>query len=88
MISNTFSILVQQRTRELALLRAVGASRRQVLGSVMLEAVLVGLVGAALGLAAGVLLAKGVTALLDAFGGDLPTHRPRGQHVDRRDRAC
>ena len=72
-ISNTFSILVAQRTRELALLRAVGASRRQVLGSVMLEAVLVGLIAAGLGMLVGVALAKGVTALLDASGADLPT---------------
>lgn len=72
-ISNTFSILVAQRTRELALLRAVGASRSQVLRSVMLEAVLVGLVAAALGLAVGVGLAQGVISLLSASGGDLPT---------------
>jgi len=72
-ISNTFSILVAQRTRELALLRAVGANRTQVLGSVMLEAVLVGLIAAGLGMLAGVGLAKAVTAALDAFGADLPT---------------
>jgi putative ABC transport system permease protein len=72
-ISNTFAILVSQRTRELALLRAVGASRAQVLGSMMFEATVVGLVAAALGLLAGVGLAKGVTALLDATGADLPT---------------
>ncbi len=72
-ISNTFSILVAQRTRELALLRAVGASRGQVLGSVMLEAVLVGLVAAVLGLAAGYGLAAAVTAALEAVGADLPT---------------
>ena len=72
-ISNTFSILVAQRTRQLALLRAVGASRAQVLRSVLVEAALVGLVAAALGLAAGVGLAKLVTALLDASGADLPT---------------
>ncbi len=72
-ISNTFSILVAQRTRELALLRAVGASRAQVLRSVLFEASLVGLVSAALGLVAGVGLAKGVTAVLDAAGADLPT---------------
>lgn len=66
-ISNTFSILVAQRTRELALLRAVGASRRQVLGSVLLEAAVIGVVAAALGLAGGV----GLAAL--AFGAfDLP----------------
>jgi putative ABC transport system permease protein len=72
-ISNTFAILLAQRTRELALLRAVGASRGQVLGSVMLEAVLVGLVSAVLGLLAGVGLAKLVTIALEAFGADLPT---------------
>jgi putative ABC transport system permease protein len=72
-ISNTFAILVAQRTRELALLRAVGASRAQVLGSVLVEATLVGLVSAVLGLAAGVGLAKGVTALLEATGAELPT---------------
>lgn len=72
-ISNTFAILVSQRTRELALLRAVGAGRGQVLGSVMLEAILVGLVAAVIGLLAGVLLGIGVLALLEAFGADLPT---------------
>jgi putative ABC transport system permease protein len=72
-ISNTFAILVAQRTRQLALLRAVGASRGQVLGSVMLEAVLVGVVAALLGLGVGVLLAQGVIALLASIGADLPT---------------
>lgn len=72
-ISNTFSILVAQRTRQLALLRAVGASRRQVLGSVLLEAAAVGLVAAVVGLVGGVLLAVGVTALLEAIGVDLPS---------------
>jgi len=72
-IANTFSILVAQRTRELALLRAVGASRRQVLGSVLFEAVAIGLVAAALGLAGGVGLATGVTALLQSSGADLPS---------------
>ena len=72
-ISNTFAILVAQRTRELALLRAVGASRGQVLSSVLLEAILVGLVAAALGLGAGILLANGVIAALSGGGADLPT---------------
>ena len=58
-IYNTFSILVAQRTREMALLRAIGASRRQVLGSVLLEAVVVGLVARSLGLVAGVGVAVG-----------------------------
>ncbi|NMO53486.1 ABC transporter permease [Actinoplanes sp. TBRC 11911] len=60
LILNTFSIIVAQRTRELALMRALGASRRQMIGSVLLEAIIIGLVAAALGLAAGV----GVGALL------------------------
>ena len=72
-IFNTFSILVAQRTRELALLRAIGASRRQVLGSVLAEAVVIGLVSALVGLGAGIGLALGVTALLSAVGADLPT---------------
>ena len=72
-ISNTFSILVAQRTRELALLRAVGASRGQVLGSVLLEALIVGAVAAVLGLLAGIGLALGVNALLSGVGVDLPS---------------
>ena len=59
-ISNTFSILVAQRTRELALLRAVGATRRQILGSVLLEASMIGAFAAAVGLGVGLLLAKGI----------------------------
>lgn len=54
LILNTFSIIVAQRTKELALSRALGASRRQVIGSVMVEALVIGLVAAVLGLAAGV----------------------------------
>ena len=71
-ISNTFNILVAQRTKELALLRAIGASRRQVLGSVLLEAGLVGLVSGVLGLFAGIGLAAGAFELLKSFGLDLP----------------
>ncbi len=67
-ISNTFSILVAQRTKELALLRALGASRVQVLGSVLLEATVVGAVAAVLGLFGGLLLTKGVTAGLGGIG--------------------
>jgi putative ABC transport system permease protein len=63
LILNTFSIMVAQRTRELALTRAVGASRRQIITSVLLEAVVIGLIGSALGLAAGV----GVGAVLAAL---------------------
>lgn len=72
LIANTFSILLAQRRREVALLRAVGAARRQVLAAVLAEAGVVGAVGAVLGLVAGVGLAIGVRALLDAAGAGLP----------------
>jgi putative ABC transport system permease protein len=65
-IANTFSILVAQRTRELALLRAVGASRRQVLTSVLLEAVVIGTVAAVLGLGLGITLVAAVTPAIHA----------------------
>jgi putative ABC transport system permease protein len=71
-IFNTFSITVAQRTRENALLRAIGASRRQVLANVLLEALGVGLVASVLGLVAGIPLAAGLKALLAAFGFDIP----------------
>ncbi len=72
-IFNTFSITVGQRTRELALLRLVGASRRQVFGSVLGEAALTGLVASAIGLGLGVAAAIGLKALLKAFGIVLPS---------------
>lgn len=72
LIYNTFNITVAQRTRELALLRAVGASRTQVLTSVLLEAFVVGLLGAAVGIAVGIAVAYGLQALLDAFNFSLP----------------
>jgi putative ABC transport system permease protein len=73
LIFNTFSIIVAQRTRELALLRCLGASRRQVLGSVLLESVLVAIVASLVGLGLGVLIALGLRALLSGFlGADLP----------------
>ncbi|MGI8710678.1 MAG: ABC transporter permease [Acidimicrobiales bacterium] len=72
-ISNTFGILIAQRTRELALLRAVGASRRQVLTSVLFEAGVIGVVSSVVGFVAGVALAKGALVLLNAFGVDLPS---------------
>ena len=72
-IFNTFSITVGQRTRELALLRIVGASRRQVFRSVLIEALLLGLVASLVGLGLGVLAALGLEALLKGFGITLPT---------------
>lgn len=72
-ITNTFSILVAQRTQELALLRALGASRRQVTGSVAAEGLTVGLLGSTLGLGAGIAVAVGLKALFGALGVDLPS---------------
>ncbi len=71
-IYNTFSITVAQRTRELGLLRALGASGRQVVGSVALEALVVGVIASVLGLGLGLLIVKPLEALLSAFGIDLP----------------
>lgn len=71
-IANTFTITVAQRTRELALVRAIGASRRQVLGSVVIEAAMIGLVAAAGGLAAGLGVARGLMWIFAQFGLDFP----------------
>ena len=71
LIVNTFSILVAQRSRELALLRALGASARQVTRSVLLEALVIGLIGATLGVGLGVVLAMGIRSLFANFGLDL-----------------
>ncbi|HET6627870.1 MAG TPA: FtsX-like permease family protein [Nocardioidaceae bacterium] len=71
LIINTFSILVAQRSRELALLRALGASRRQVTRSVLVEALVVGVVGSTLGLLGGFGLAAALKALFANFGLDL-----------------
>jgi putative ABC transport system permease protein len=75
-IYNTFSILVAQRTRESALLRALGASRGQVLRSVTVEALVVGLLGSVGGIAAGMGLASGLLSLMDAMGRSTPTVSP------------
>jgi putative ABC transport system permease protein len=72
-IFNTLSITVGQRTRELALLRLVGAGRRQVFRSVLSEAALTGLVASLIGLGLGVGAALGLKALLNAFGITLPS---------------
>ncbi|MGW3203081.1 ABC transporter permease [Streptomyces sp. NPDC001135] len=71
-IANTFTMLVAQRTRELALLRAVGASRRQVTRSVLIEAFAVGAVAGVTGLAAGIGIGAGLRSLLGSFGGSVP----------------
>jgi putative ABC transport system permease protein len=72
-IANTFSITVSQRIRELATLRTLGASRRQVLRSVILEAGVIGLLASVVGLFTGVALAKGLYVGLGALGVELPS---------------
>ncbi len=72
-IFNTFSITVAQRTREFATLRTIGASRRQVLGAVVLESLVIGLLASLVGLGLGVLLAEGIEGLFRALGVELPT---------------
>jgi putative ABC transport system permease protein len=71
-IFNTFFITVAQRTRENALLRALGAKKRQVLVSVLVEALAVGLIASVVGIGLGILVAGALKALLAAFGFELP----------------
>lgn len=71
-IFNTFFITVAQRTKQHALMRAIGASKRQLLVTVLAEAIAIGVVASTLGLAAGVGVAAGLKALLAAFGVALP----------------
>jgi putative ABC transport system permease protein len=71
-IYNVFSITAAQRQRENALLRALGASRRQVTWAMLLEAAAVGLIGSLLGLVGGMGLASGIKALLAALDYDIP----------------
>ena len=73
LIFNTFSITVAQRTREFAMLRTLGASRRQILASVILEAAAIGLGAAAVGVALGIGFAKVINSLFAALGIDLPS---------------
>jgi putative ABC transport system permease protein len=72
-IWNTFTMIVSQRSREIALLRAVGATRRQVMRNLVTEAFLLGVFASAVGLALGVGVAKGLTFLMDAVGFSLPS---------------
>jgi putative ABC transport system permease protein len=72
-IWNTFTMIVTQRSREIALLRAIGATRRQVMRSLMLEAVLLGVAASAIGVGLGLGVAKGLTMLMDAVGFSLPS---------------
>lgn len=71
-INNTFSIIVGRRTRELALIRAIGATPAQVRTMMLGEALCTGVVATALGLGAGLLIARGIQAVFDAGGASLP----------------
>ncbi|MFE4408932.1 ABC transporter permease [Streptomyces sp. NPDC056821] len=73
LIINTFSMLVAQRTREIGLMRAIGSSRRQVNRSVLVEALLLGVVGSVLGVGAGVGIAVGLMKLMSQMGMHLST---------------
>jgi putative ABC transport system permease protein len=73
LIFNTFSITVAQRISEFGMLRTLGASRRQILSSVLIEAVAIGLIGALVGIAGGFLIALLLNGLFEAIGIDLPT---------------
>lgn len=70
-IVNTFRIIVTQRTREFGLLRAVGASGKQIRTTILLEAIIVGIIASTIGIALGYLFALGATALLGALIGDV-----------------
>ncbi|MFE3830853.1 ABC transporter permease [Streptomyces sp. NPDC059092] len=72
LISNTFTMLVAQRTKELALMRAVGASRKQVKRSVLAEAAIVGIIASVVGFVLGLGLAMGLRGLMDSFGAKIP----------------
>ncbi|MCX4827508.1 ABC transporter permease [Streptomyces sp. NBC_01016] len=73
LIINTFSMLVAQRTREIGLMRALGSSRKQVNRSVLVEALLLGVVGSVVGVGAGVGLAVGLMKLMSSMGMELST---------------
>lgn len=72
-IWNTFTMIVTQRSREIALMRAIGATRRQVMRSLLFEAVLLGAAASTIGLGIGLGVAKGLKLLMDASGFNLPS---------------
>jgi putative ABC transport system permease protein len=72
-IWNTFTMIVTQRSREIALLRAIGSTRRQVLGSLLLEATILGAAASAVGIGIGLGVAKGLKLLMDVLGFSLPS---------------
>jgi putative ABC transport system permease protein len=73
LIFNTFSITVAQRVSEFGMLRTLGASRRQILSSVMAESAAIGLIGSVIGIGGGFVVAKLINTLFEAVGADLPT---------------
>ena len=73
LIFNTFAVTVAQRSREFALLRTLGASRRQVLNSVIVETLVIGFLASVAGILAGVVLAPALRSLLASFGIELPS---------------
>ncbi|MGN6202182.1 MAG: ABC transporter permease [Solirubrobacterales bacterium] len=73
LIFNTFSITVAQRISEFGMLRTLGASRRQILTTVLVEAAAIGLLGALIGIGGGFVLAKLINIIFEAVGADLPT---------------
>ena len=72
LIANTFSMIVVQRTKEFALLRALGASKSQITRSVVVEAALVGVIGSALGVLAGAGLVAVIRVVMERQGMELP----------------
>ncbi|MFG3406503.1 ABC transporter permease [Streptomyces sp. NPDC048142] len=72
LIANTFTMLIAQRTRELALMRAIGATRRQIKRSVLLEAAVVGTIASVIGFALGLGLATGLRSAMGLLGGKIP----------------
>jgi putative ABC transport system permease protein len=72
-IWNTFTMIITQRSREIALLRAIGATRRQVMRSLLIEAVVLGAAASAIGIALGLGVAKGLNVLMDVVGFSLPS---------------
>ena len=72
-IWNTFSMQVAQRTRELAPMRAIGATRRQVMRTILIESVILGVLSSLIGIALGVGMASGLAGLMSAFGFSVPT---------------
>jgi len=72
LVFNTFTIVVAQRTRELGLLRVIGASRGQMVSALLLEALVVGAVASVVGLVVGIVVASGLLALVQGFGFDIP----------------